>query len=181
MGQEQGGMEQLFSINWEEIFVPQASVLEIIVRGSVIYLAIYLLLRFVIKREAGQVGITDLLLVVLIADAVQGGMSGGYTSITNSIVLASTIVFWTYFLDWLGYRFSITRGLMHPPPLLLVENGQLLHKNLHEEYLTEDELMSKLRERGVSDLSQVQQAFMESDGRISVIRKGTGDSLGSNI
>ncbi len=157
-------------ISWQELFIPSVSVVELIVRGSLVYLALFALLRFVLKRVTGTFSIGDLLMIVLIADAAQNAMSAGYTSVTDGIILVSTIIFWSYALDWLGYRFPRFQKILHPPPLPLVREGRMLARNMRRELITVDELMSHLREQGVDDLRQVESACMEGDGRISVVR-----------
>jgi uncharacterized membrane protein YcaP (DUF421 family) len=156
-------------IDLTKLFVPDISLLEIIIRGSVMYLSLFLLLRVILKRQSGTVGITDLLLVVLLADAAQNGMAGSYESITGGIVLVSTIIFWSYALDWLGYRFPGFQRLVHPPPLLLVQDGRILRKNMREELITEEELMGMLRQQGVEAIEEVKSAYMEGTGQISVV------------
>jgi uncharacterized membrane protein YcaP (DUF421 family) len=159
-------------IAWGEIFLPDTPPLEIFVRGSVMYLALFALLRLVLKRQSGTVGITDLLVVVLLADAAQNGLAGEYTSIADGLLLVATIIFWSFALDWLGYRFPLLQRLVHPPPLLLVKDGSKLRHNMRRELITDDELMSQLREQGVDDLSQVKAVYMEGDGQFSVITTG---------
>lgn len=150
--------------------VPTTPLLEIVLRGSVMYLSLFTLLRVVLKRQAGTVGITDLLVVVLIADAAQNGMAGEYKSITEGLLLVGVIIFWSFLLDWLGYRFESVRSWIHPPPLLLVKDGRFIRKNMRKEFITEDELMGEVRKQGVDELKQVRQAFMEGDGHISVLK-----------
>lgn len=162
-------MDLLFDFDWQRIFVPSVSIGEIILRGSLMYLMLFILLRFVLKREAGAVSITDLLVVVLIADAAQNGMAAEYISITEGLVLVGTIVFWSYALDWLGYTFPALQSFVHPPPLQLVKEGRPLWRNMRRELITEDELMTQLRQAGVETLEQVKAAYMEGDGHISVI------------
>lgn len=158
------------TVDWASVFLPDTPILEIVVRGSVMYLALFWLLRFVLKRVAGTIGMADLLMVVLIADAAQNGLASDYTSVTDGIILVMTIVFWNYTLDWIGYRFPRFQRFFHPPPLPLVRDGQLLRSNMRRELITRDELMSQLREQGVADLRQVKLACIEGDGRISVVR-----------
>ncbi|MDX2096791.1 MAG: DUF421 domain-containing protein [Leptolyngbyaceae cyanobacterium bins.59] len=162
-------MEKLFEIDWKSVFVPDVSLWETFIRGTVVYLSIFIILRFVLKRQAGTVGITDLLVVVLISDAAQNAIAADYHSIPNGIFLVLTIVFWSFFLDWLGYRFPRLQRLIHPPPLSLVEHGKIMRRNMRQELLTEGELMTQLRQQGVDDLMEVKMAYMEGDGRISVI------------
>lgn len=159
---------------WEDTFAPTAAVPELVLRGTVVYLALFFLLRLVLKRESGGIAITDLLVVVLIADAAQNAMAGQYRSVGDGLVLVGTLVFWCYALDWLGYHFPAIRRFVHPEALLLVKDGRMLRRNMSRELITEEELMTQLRERGIEDLAQVKEAFMEGDGRISVISRENG-------
>jgi len=162
-------MDKFFEVDWKTLFAPDVPLLETFLRGTIIYLVLFALLRFVLQRQAGTVGITDLLVVVLIADAAQNAMASDYKSITDGVLLVSTIVFWCYALDWLGYHFPFVERIVRPAPLPLVKDGQLLRKNMRRELITMDELMSMLREQGIDDLSKVKRAFMEGDGHISVV------------
>jgi uncharacterized membrane protein YcaP (DUF421 family) len=152
------------------MFVPSLNLGEIFVRGTVVYLFLFALLR-VVRREAGALGISDLLVVVLIADAAQNAMSSEYKSITEGLVLVATIAFWDYFLDWLGYRFPAVRRLLRPAPLPLIKDGRIQHRNMRQEMITEEELMGQLREQGVENVEEVKKSYMEADGHISVITK----------
>jgi uncharacterized membrane protein YcaP (DUF421 family) len=162
-------METWFHIDWGQAFLPQTSVLELIVRGSVIYVALFILLRVLLKRQSGTLGLTDLLVIVLIADAAQNAMANEYRSITEGLVLVATIIGWSYALDWLGYWCPRVERFIHPPALPLVQAGRLLRHNMRRELVTEEELMSQLREQGIHELTEVKLAYMEGDGRISVI------------
>jgi len=133
------------------------------------YLALFILLRVMLKRQTGTLGMTDLLLITLIADASQNGMAGDYKSIPDGIVLVVTIIFWDYALDWLSFKSPCFQRLIKSPPLPLIKNGNLLHSNMRKELITKADLMGQLREQGISDISKVKEAYMESDGQISVI------------
>jgi len=159
------------NIDWKTIFLPDISLIETVLRGSIMYLALFILLRVILKRQSGTLGITDLLLITLLADASQNGMAGEYNSLSNGIVLVATIIFWDFALDWLSYKSPRLQRLIEPPPLLLVQNGQLLRKNMKKELITDEDLMVQLREQGVSDISKVKEAYMESDGHISVVER----------
>ncbi|HEY8446903.1 MAG TPA: YetF domain-containing protein [Thermomicrobiales bacterium] len=162
-------MGWIVDVDWGAVFRPNTPILETFVRGSVMYLGLFFLLRAVLKREAGAVGITDLLVIVLLADAAQNAMADDYRSIPDGLLLVGTVVFWAYALDWLGYRFPHFQRIIHPRALLLVRDGRLLRKNMERELITEEELHQQLRLRGVSDLALVREAYLEGDGRISVI------------
>ncbi|MBW4562572.1 MAG: DUF421 domain-containing protein [Mojavia pulchra JT2-VF2] len=171
-------MDKWFFIDWHAIFVPNISVLELIIRGSLVYLALFSVLRFLPSRQLGTLGITDLLVVVLFAEAAQNAMASNYTSITEGAILVGTVIFWSYLLNWLGYKLPQFQRFMNPPPLLLVKNGQMIHRHLERELITEEELMSKLRQQSVEFLADVKLAYMEADGSISVI---TSDSKTNSI
>jgi uncharacterized membrane protein YcaP (DUF421 family) len=156
-------------MDWKSIFSFDIPVVEIILRGSIMYISLFILLRVVLKRQAGGLGITDLLLITLIADASQNAMAGEYRSIPAGLVLVSTIIFWSYALDWLSYRYEWFSRLVEPRPLPLIRDGKMLRKNMRHELITEDELLSQLRQQGLDDLGKVKQAFMEADGHISVV------------
>jgi uncharacterized membrane protein YcaP (DUF421 family) len=120
------------------------------------------------------VAITDLLVVVLLADAAQNAMADEYRSISDGLILVGTIIFWNYFLDWLGYRFPAVDRILTPSPLLLIKDGELIRRNMRREFIAEKELMRLLRVQGVEDVAQVRKAYLEGDGRLSVFTKEEG-------
>ncbi len=155
-------------LDWEAMWVPTISLLEIFIRGTVVYLALFLFFRL-LRREAGGVGITDVLVIVLVADATQNAMASEYRSITEGLLLVCTIGFWDFVLDWLGYRYAVFERLLRPPPLLLVSHGRLMRQNMKRELITEEELFALLREQGVDDYRKVQRCYLEGDGQLSVL------------
>lgn len=120
----------------------------------------------------GSIAIADVLLLVLIADASQNAMAGGYETVSDGIVLVFTIAAWNWLFDWLSFRSAWMRRFMAAKPLQLVKDGQLQRRNLRKEMISNEELMAALREQGVEKLEQVRIAVMESDGQISVIKNG---------
>ena len=159
------------SLDWGEIFGISVSPLELIIRGTAMYLFLFLLFRVVVRRRVGAIGMADILILVIIADAAQNAMSGEYKSVTEGAILVGTIMFWNVAIDWLNFRVPALRPWLEPPPMLLIQNGRILHRNLRHEYVTEDELKAKLREKGVKEYSEVAEAHMESDGNVSVIKR----------
>jgi uncharacterized membrane protein YcaP (DUF421 family) len=157
-------------MDWKTIFLPDTSLFEIILRGSIMYIALFAMLRIILKRQTGTLGMTDLLLITLLADASQNAMAGEYKSIPDGIVLVGTIIFWNYLFDWLSFKSEWFGRLIEPPPLPLIRNGRMLRRNMRQELITEDELMMEIREQGLDDVSKVKEAYIESDGRISVIQ-----------
>ncbi len=100
-------------IDWGSIFIPVLNIFEIMIRGTIIYLGLFFLLR-IFRREAGAIGIADLLLIVIIADAAQNAFGSKYESVTEGLVLVGTIVFWNFALDWISFRFPRMRRLIRP-------------------------------------------------------------------
>ena len=164
-------MDRIISVGWAELFIPHHSVFEMLVRGTIMYIALFIILRFLMKRQAGSIGIADILVIVIIADAAQNAFAKEYRSVTEGIVLVVTIVFWDFMIDWLSYRFPKFQQIAQPPPLQLVKDGKMLLRNMRREYITVDELKSQLRLQGVDDLEDVRQACMEGDGQISVVKR----------
>jgi uncharacterized membrane protein YcaP (DUF421 family) len=158
-------------MDWKSLFSFDVPVFEILLRGSVMYISLFVLLRVVLKRQAGSLGMTDLLLITLIADASQNALAGEYKSIPSGIILVSTIIFWSYAFDWLSYKLPWFGRLIEPPALPLIKDGKWLRKNMRRELITEEELMSQLREQGLDDVGKVKEAYMESDGHISVVQQ----------
>jgi uncharacterized membrane protein YcaP (DUF421 family) len=157
-----------------EIFALQVDPWELVLRGSAVYWFLFLLFRFVLRRDAGSLGLADILLLVLIADASQNAMAGGYESVGDGIVLISTIAAWNWLMDWASYRNAWVRRFAEPAPLVLVRRGRMVARNLRREYITVPELMACLREQGIDKLADVKMARMEPDGQISVIRRTPG-------
>lgn len=164
-------MENFFAIDWAAIFALDTPVFEIVVRGTAMYWFLFCIFRFVIRRDVGAVGIADLLILVIVADAAQNAMAGEYTSVSDGMVLVSTLIGWNFALDWASFRFPAFRRLAEPAPLALIRDGRMLFRNMRKEFITEDELWAKLRESGIDSLDQVSHAYMEADGQISVIKK----------
>jgi len=159
------------TVDWAGVFGLSVPPLELIVRGSAMYLLLFLLFRVVVRRRVGAVGMADILVLVIVADAAQNAMAGEYKSVTDGAILVGTILGWDMLIDWANWRFPALRGWLEAPPLLLVRNGHVIRRNLRHEFVTEDELESKLRQQGVKDVSEVAEARMESDGEVSVIKK----------
>jgi uncharacterized membrane protein YcaP (DUF421 family) len=164
-------MDFLWRMNWEDLFVPQMSLLEILIRGAVMYLSICVLLRVVLKRQAGKVSMSDLLVVSIIAGVCRNPLVKDAYSVTDGVLVIATVLGWSYFLDWLSYRFYFVHKLSHARAVPLIQEGKVLHENLEGELMTEEQLQCKLRRHGVRDPGEVAEAWMEGDGHVSVIKK----------
>jgi uncharacterized membrane protein YcaP (DUF421 family) len=152
-----------------ELFAIHVPLWEIALRGTSIYFLLFALFRFLVPREMGAVGVADLLVLVLVADAAQNAMAGDYKTISEGAILICVIVGWNVAFDWLAFRFPRFARFAQPGPLRLVRDGAVLERNMARQLVTTDDLMTKLRQHGVDDVKKVKSAFLEPDGEISVI------------
>ncbi len=159
-----------------DVFDIRVSIAELALRGTLVYWLLFLIFRFVLRRDVGAVGIADILLLVIVADAAQNAMSGGYTTFSEGAILVLTIVAWNWLLDWLSFRYALVRRFAHPRRLTLVKAGVVQRQNMRREFVTLEELHEKLREQGIEKVSDVKAAYLEGDGQISVIHMSKEDS-----
>ena len=150
---------------------------EIIVRGSLLYWFLFTIFRFLLRRDIGSMQVGDILFVVIVADAAQNAMSADATNIADGMLLVSTLVFWNLILDYLSFRFSWFRKFAVAPSILLVKDGILQSRNMRREFITKDELLAKIREEGIDEISTVKEIRLESDGEISIVKK---DNIANN-
>jgi uncharacterized membrane protein YcaP (DUF421 family) len=140
-------MQLVAEVDWRKLFVPELPVLEVVIRGAIVYLLLFIVMRFFLRRRSGGLGLADILVVVLIADAVQNAMGSEYKSVTEGALLVFTIVSLDFALDWVGHRVPWLRRLTRPSPLLLIRNGRMIRRNMQREMITTEELMSQLRQQ----------------------------------
>lgn len=152
-----------------DLFILRVHPAELFLRATLMYWVLFLTFRFVVRRDAGSLGLADLVFVVVVADAAQNALAGEYKSIAEGVVVVSVLVAWNFLLDWAGFRFPRVQKLLQPPPLRLILNGRPVHRNLRRQHIAMVELDAQLRQSGVEDISKVREAFLESDGRVSVL------------
>ena len=145
------------------------SPLEILIRGTIMYWFLFLLLRFLLRRDTGSAGISGILFVVLLGDAAQNAMIGTGNTVADGAMLIATLAAWNYLLDWLGAHFPLASRLTDPPAILLVRDGNVIGRNMRREHITLDEVESQLRKKGLERLDQVKRMYLENDGGFSVI------------
>jgi len=161
--------------DWGELFRLSAPVAEILIRGTVMFLALFAMMRVVGKREAGAHSLTDLLVVVLVAEAAAHGMAGESRAIPDSVLLIATILFWSVALDALAYHWAPVARLLKSRPAPLIVDGEINQRALRREFMRRDEVMEQLRLHGITDVNEVARAYLEPNGMISVIRHDRGD------
>src|SRR5436190_14245909 len=104
-------MDFLWQTDWARLFVPEMSLLEILIRGTLTYVGLCLLLRIVLKRQAGKVSMSDLLVVSIVAGVCRNPLIKDAYSITDGMLVVATVLAWSFFVDWLSYRFSFIHAL----------------------------------------------------------------------
>jgi uncharacterized membrane protein YcaP (DUF421 family) len=166
-------------IDWAEMLNFTVSPIELFIRGSLTFLFLFCIFRFVVRRDIGAIGVSDLLVLVIIADASQNAMAGGYNSVPDGFVLIGTIIGWSYVLNWLSFRYTFFRRFVLPRPLCIVKDGVKQEDNLRRELIADDELKEMLREHEVEDIADVKRAYLEPDGQVTVIRKRGGGGSAS--
>jgi uncharacterized membrane protein YcaP (DUF421 family) len=161
----------MWDVDWSDVFAFTVSPLELFVRGTLTYLFLFSLFRFVVRRDTGGLGISDLLVLVIIADASQNAMAGEYTSVTDGFFLILTIIGWSMLLNYLSMQFPFFRRIVLPEPLCLIKDGEKQKKNMRRELISDEELAEMLREHEIEDISEVRRAYLEPDGQFTVLRK----------
>ncbi|HEX9437428.1 MAG TPA: YetF domain-containing protein, partial [Candidatus Limnocylindria bacterium] len=137
------------------------SIGEVVLRTLAVYVALLLLLRLAGKRELGQMTTFDLVVVLIISNAVQNAMVGANVSLTAGIAAAATLLVANAALDRAGLRSAWLRERFRGVPTLLIHAGAVIPENLRRERVDEDELMQALREHGVDDIRSVKTAVLE--------------------
>jgi uncharacterized membrane protein YcaP (DUF421 family) len=157
-----------------ELFTLTMSPLELVIRGTIMYLGLVLVMRYILRRDVGSMSMPDVLFIVLVADAAQNAMAGEYKSVADGVVLVGTLVAWNVALDWLAFRFAFFRRIVEAPAVPLIVDGKWMRQNLKKEWITTDEVQSKLREAGIDDIGVVRLAVLEPSGELGIIRRDEG-------
>lgn len=144
---------------------------QFLIRASVVYIAVIILLRLGGKRQIAQMGVGEFVAILLISNAVQNSMNGGDNSITGGIILAATLIALSVLMEYATYKSKRLENLLQGRPTLLVHDGRILHRNLEKELLSVHELKAILRRQGIHDIEEIASAILESDGYVSITKK----------
>ena len=161
----------IFDVDLATIFSFTVSPLDLVLRGTLMYWFLFIVLRFVLRRDVGSLGISDFLFVVILGDAAQNSMIGSASSATDGMVLIATLVFWSYMLDFMSFKFPLVARFTSAPRMCLVRDGKLQRRNMRRELITDEELNAKIRHEGVDNLADVKRMYLEADGEMSLIRR----------
>ena len=154
--------------------------MEIIVRATVVYFFLWMLTRALGKRELSEMTAFELLLLVVVGDLIQQGVTQEDTSITGAILAVGTIGLWILVFSWTGFRFKRARELIEGVPVVVVQDGRPVEPALRLERVVLDEVLESARHQGISNLRDIQLAVLEPDGKFSFLtRDGGGDQQGA--
>jgi uncharacterized membrane protein YcaP (DUF421 family) len=164
-----------------KLWIPDISCWHLVIRGSVVFIAVLLLLRLSGKRQVGQMGIAQFVALLLISNAVQNSMNGGDNSLIGGLILAVVLILLSFTIEVLTYRSKRLENLIQGRPTLLIHQGKILYEHLRRELLTPRELGAILRRQGIHELSEVEEAVLESDGFVSIVKTSeVAESSGVN-
>ena len=157
-----------------EIFKLGVPWAHLVVRAIIIYVVFFIGLRLFGKRELGQFTTFDLVLVLLIANALQPAITGPDTSVTGGVIIIAILLVFNRMVALLRNRWPWFDALIDPPPTVVVQDGEISKPALEKEGLSITDVEMAIREHGVNQMSEVKQAVLENDGSISVVTKGSG-------
>jgi len=144
---------------------------ELVARGLLVYVFLILILRATGKRQIGQMSPFDLVLLMVLSNAVQNSMNGGDNSVSSGLILAVTLVGANWIVGKITTSSKVMEKLVEGSPQILFHNGKVYGKALEDSQITREELLSAVRKSGFADLQQIRSAILENDGTISVIPK----------
>jgi uncharacterized membrane protein YcaP (DUF421 family) len=143
--------------------------MDLVVRATIIFFVILVVTRAVGRRELSSMEPFDLILLVVIGDLVQQGVTQSDNSLTGTTTVIATMAVLVVFTAWLGFRFARLRPILEGHPTLLVADGEVLRENLRRQRMTVEELRAEARQQSVASLDDVRFAVLETNGKISFI------------
>jgi uncharacterized membrane protein YcaP (DUF421 family) len=145
--------------------------MDIVLRGCVIFVFLYVLMRVIGRRELSSLEPFDLILLVVLGDAVQQGLTQDDYSLTGAILAIGTIAMLQLAVSFTNFKFPKLRSIIDGEPIVVVQDGKPIDKNLRRERVTLDDLAAAMRKQGIGSLDDVQWAVMETSGVISFLKK----------
>jgi uncharacterized membrane protein YcaP (DUF421 family) len=144
--------------------------MDIVLRATVGFLFVFLLTRIVGRRELSSLEPFDLILLVMLGDLVQQGITQNDLSVTGLMLAGGTIGLMTVLTSYVGFRFRRLRPLLEGEPVIVVEGGNVLESNLRRERITHDELCAEARKQQIGSLDDVRWAVVETSGQITFVK-----------
>src|SRR5213596_3256736 len=141
--------------------------MDIALRAVFLYAFVVFLLRVMGRRELSSLSAVDLVLLIILGDAIQQGLTQDDYSVTGAILAIGTIASLQVLTSYLSFRFPPLRRVLQGEPIVLVDHGKFVHRNLRRERMTEDEIAEEARQQQIASLDKVQWAILEANGSIS--------------
>ncbi|GHC02700.1 DUF421 domain-containing protein [Thermomonas carbonis] len=155
----------------EDLFQLSAPWWHFVLRACAIYVLVMVLVRVSGKRAVGQFTPFDLVLLILIGNAVQNGINGGDNSLTGAAIMATTLIALNYGVAFVTSRNRKVEKFVEGVPVVLARNGKIFDHVLRRELVSREDFREALRMNGVEDVSEVELALLETNGSISVVKK----------
>lgn len=149
--------------------------MEIVLRATAIYFFLWMLTRGLGKRELAEMTAFELLLLVVVGDLIQQGVTQDDTSITGAMLAVGTIAAWILVFSYLSWRFRPARNLIEGVPVVVVRDGRPIEPALRLERVVLDEVLESARNQGISDLRDIQLAILEPSGQFSFLQRPDSD------
>jgi uncharacterized membrane protein YcaP (DUF421 family) len=149
--------------------------MDLVVRAIVVFFAIFLVTRVIGRRELSTMEPFDLILLIVSGDLVQQGVTQSDYSLTGALTVICTIALLTVLLSYASFKIPRLRPVLDGEPLVLMQDGQVIERNLRRERITRDELLAEARQQQVASLDEIRFAVLETNGRISIIPVGTDE------
>lgn len=151
-----------------DLWVMSAPWWHFVLRGVVIYVLVTVLMRVSGKRAMGQFTPFDMILLILIGNAVQNGINGGDNSLTGAVVMAGTLIALNWCVAWGSSRWRRFRWLVEGRPTILAENGKIDHRTLRRQLVSEADFLNAMRINGCNDVHRIRRATLETNGHITI-------------
>ncbi|HVV57360.1 MAG TPA: YetF domain-containing protein [Gaiellaceae bacterium] len=148
--------------------------MDIVLRAVAVFVFLLVLTRVIGRRELSSLQPLDLILLIILGDAVQQGLTQDDYSLTGAFLAVGTIAILQVLVSWLGWRFKPLRVVLDGEPIVVVQDGKLIERNLKRERLTPEEVAEEARAQNIAHLSQVRYAILETNGRITFITSDAG-------
>jgi uncharacterized membrane protein YcaP (DUF421 family) len=145
--------------------------MDIVLRGIVLFLFVSFIMRIVGRRELSSLGAIDLVLLIVLGDSIQQGLTQDDYSVTGAMIAVSTIAVMQVSLSYLGFRFRRLRPVLEGEPIVIVQDGRVIERNLRRDRITVDEVLEEARQQQIGSLEDVAWAVLEPNGQISFLPK----------
>jgi uncharacterized membrane protein YcaP (DUF421 family) len=147
--------------------------MDLVLRAVFVFGFILLLTRVIGKRELSRLEPFDLVLLIVLGDALQQGLTQDDYSLTGAVLVVGTIALLQVLVSWLNYRFPRARPILEGEPIVIVQDGNVIERNLKRERLTVEEIAEQARQQQIAHLSEVRFAVLETSGTISFIKNSS--------